>query len=85
LEHCISKMISTVYRGLGHGCVAIATEAIWLFSRHTSQKLLVFNEMVITRPNVGWYRLVKAEDGPFIVFQSRYQLCSGTWVLVGMI
>jgi hypothetical protein len=59
-------MMSTLYRGVGHSCVAIATEATWLFSRHTSQKLLVFNEMVTTRPDVGWYRLVKPEDGLFI-------------------
>jgi hypothetical protein len=65
LEHCISKMISTSYQGVGDGCVAIVTEAT-CFSRHTNKKRLVFNEMVTTRPYVGWYRLVEAEDGPFI-------------------
>jgi hypothetical protein len=66
--------------------VLLSTEATWFFSRHTSQKLLVFNEMVTTRPDIDGCRLVKAEDGPFILFQSRYQLCSaGPWVLVGMI
>jgi hypothetical protein len=47
------------------------------------QTLLVFNEMVTTRQDFGCYRLVKAEDDLFIIFQRRYQLCSGPWVWLG--
>jgi hypothetical protein len=51
-----------------------------------SKKVLVFNELVTTTsPDLGCYKLVQAEDNQFIVFQSIYQLCSGPWVLVGML
>jgi hypothetical protein len=56
-----------------------------MFLRHSISKTSpVFNEMVTTSPDLGCYRLVQAEDDQFIVFQSRYQLCSGPlWVLLG--
>ena len=48
---CIPKMISTLYQGLGLGCLAsIVTEAMVQPAPGTSsKKLLVFNEMVTTR------------------------------------
>jgi hypothetical protein len=48
--------------------------------------VMPLKHMATTRPDFGCYRLVKAEDeDPFIAFQNRYQLCSGSLVLVGML
>jgi hypothetical protein len=44
------------------------------------------NVIVITRPNLGWYRFGLSTDLWFIVGKSRYKLCSTmVLVLVGMI
>jgi hypothetical protein len=59
LEHCIAKMISTLYRGVGLGFVTIATEAG--LTGKTSPKLLVFNEMVTTLPDLGCLFYLKVD------------------------
>jgi hypothetical protein len=40
---------------------------------------------VTTRLDFGCYRLVVTADDLSIEFQSRYQLWTGVWLLVGML
>jgi hypothetical protein len=50
------------------GCIAIATEAM-VVQPAPLVKTTSFNTIVTTRPDFHCYRLVKAEDDPFILFQ----------------
>jgi hypothetical protein len=81
--HCQDD-ISLEYKGVGLGFFVWPLRP-WGLAGTTSQKLLVFNEMVTTRPEFGCYRLIKAEDDSFVVFQIKDQLCSEPWVVVGML
>jgi hypothetical protein len=70
-------MISILSRGaVDFGAVALDTEAMILLAPLVL-KATSINDMVMTRPYFGCYRLVEAEDDPLTEFESRCQLCAG--------